>query len=268
MKSVLSRNYRQLVFQLLELNLNSSWVTIFKLFNHYESDNIIGYFRDVDYIINESMFQQIVDGIEEMNKSIKPKTSKYIKQLIRDISKKNSGNILLLNNEGDYKHYRIYKLNKGNLEDCMMIRNNPKNYNERVKIWYGIERCSGSYYRLEWELYGVEKPKLENINRFFEYQNVVMSSYPNWIEIGLKWDRNKERFKELKKEDYNKFLLEMDKRLYFSGCRIGKGEKKNVGKGVFSGYWKWSDYDRLKIRRKTKQHTFKIEGFIEGFQNR
>ena len=79
---------------------------------------------------------------------------------------------------------------------------------------------------------------------------------------------DKLKFKELKTKDYNKFLLEMDKRLYFSSSRKRDGEKKNVGKGVFSGYWKWSDYDKLKMRRKTKQHKSKIEGYIDGWNNR
>ena len=49
---------------------------------------------------------------------------------------------------------------------------------------------------------------------------------------------------------------------------IKKGEKKSVGKGIFGGYWNWNDYDKLKIRRKTKQHTLKIDGFIDWFENR
>ena len=55
MKSVLSRNYRQLIFQLLELNLSCNWVTIFKLFNLYESENIIGDFINEEYIVNENL---------------------------------------------------------------------------------------------------------------------------------------------------------------------------------------------------------------------
>ena len=126
MKSVLSRNYRQLVFQLLELNLSCNWVTIFKLFNLYESENIIGDFINEEYIVNENLYQQIVDGIDEMNKSSKPTTPKNIKHLIRDISKRNSSDGLLINSKGDYKHFIIKKLDKGNLEDFMMIRNNHK----------------------------------------------------------------------------------------------------------------------------------------------
>tara|TARA_B100000614_G_scaffold252943_1_gene266242 strand:+ start:423 stop:1232 length:810 start_codon:yes stop_codon:yes gene_type:complete len=269
MKSVLSRNYRQLVFQLLELNLSCNWVTIFKLFNLYESENIIGDFINEEYIVNENLYQQIVDGIDEMNKSIKPKTSKYIKQLIRDISKKNSSNGLLINSKGDYKHFKIKKLDKGNLEDFMMIRNNPQKFKDNIKVLYHIKFVGGNYYSLDWELNRKEKPTIEKINMFFEYQTMIMSNLSNWIEIGLKWDRNKSKFKELKTKDYNKFLIEMDIRLYLSGYYSENSNKKKiVGKGVFSGYWKWNDYDKLKIRRKTKEHTSTIEGFMIWFQNR
>ena len=79
---------------------------------------------------------------------------------------------------------------------------------------------------VDWELNRKEKPTIEKINMFFEYQSIIMSNISNWIEIGLKWDRNKSKFKNLKTKDYNKFLIEMDKYLFFSGYRLKRVKRK------------------------------------------
>ena len=62
-KRILSRNYKKLVFDLLENNLvngyKDTYQTIFRLFNVYESEKFLNISDSIEYIINDEMMENL-----------------------------------------------------------------------------------------------------------------------------------------------------------------------------------------------------------------
>ena len=263
MEKHFNKNYQQLIFQLVEYDLvngfDDCWNKTMTLFNHNEGYRMLDLF-EVDMIVDDDFFKHIINGIEEMKMNDKPNISK---SFIRYISSKKRKTLLHIDGNGNFKEFIVRKLNPKNLSDYMKIQSN----NYVTKNIYEL-RYEGMNYKSFYKLTNRELPNIDTINQFFKYQKLVRGNIKNWYSKGLRWNINRIEFNDLKNQNYNQFLMKMDKRLFLRGVRENKKlEKNEIGKGIFCRYWEWDDYKRLKVRRKTKQHSKEIDGYIEFKSN-
>jgi hypothetical protein len=260
-KRILSRNYKKLVFDLLENNLvngyKDTYQTIFRLFNVYESEKFLNISDSIEYIINDEMMENFELVINKINTSIKPNLYglENIKSLLQKSINKDVKGFLHINSKGEFKSFKIRKLNPKSLNDFMEIKNN-KYYG---KTNYKLIRGGGIDYSFLYDVMNIEYPKMSEIDMFFRNQKSILNSLDGWLTMGLKWNNRYERFKELRSKNYNEFLIEMERYLYFGRESI----KEKISKGIYGKYWNWNDYENLKIRRKNKHHNKIVNDYYD-----